>query len=475
MDFKKVSVIAALAIASSISAYAGETDDRIASLEKEIAAIKKNQASMSQTIDAVETKTLVDKLNISPELRLRMDSFSYKSNSIDGVNWASEATQANQENYLKEYNPALSTRLRLNMSYDAGENTKFVGRIGIHKNSQTNERVCIMHKSIVASPSAEVVFEVDKAYVDHTFNAKGEIPITGTFGILPTSGGSSSNIAEDKPRQSVFPSLIFDMNTYGIIATADLSKVALNNTYMRAVLGKAYTQNKSQFYYQCNREVVKNGDVAGLYAETQIPGLGDNTIQVGVNILKDLAASPFVGSNTLIDADTPKILGDVYNTALNLELRNIADSKLTAFASIGTSKMNSNGTTVDYKTTNTTYGAKGIDYAYGAMPNETGYAYHVGAQYTFSDWGTKLGAEYNYGSKYWFSATQGSEDVFNKLSIHGNAVEVYAIQPINKELFVKVGYLQMKEDYTGSGWHFGTSFAKDANTKDAYVILNAMF
>jgi hypothetical protein len=475
MNFKTVSVIAAIAIASSMSAYAGETDERIAALEKEIAEIKKNQADMSQTIDVVETKTLVDKLNFSPELRLRMDSFKYKNNGIDNANWVSPASQAAQEDFTKKYDPALSARLRLNMSYDAGNDTKFVGRVGIHKNSQTNERVCIMHNAVSASPSAEVVFELDKAYVDHTFNKNGSIPVTGTFGILPTVGGSSSNIAEDKPRQSVFPSLIFDMSTYGVIATADLSKVTMDNTYMRAVVAKAYTQNKEQYYYQCNREVVKNGDVVGVYAETQIPGMGDNTVQVGFNMIKDLAASPFVGSNTLIDADTPKVLGDVYNTALNLEFRHIADSGLTAFASFGTSKLNGNGTSVDYTTANVAYGAKGIDYALGAMPDENGYAYHLGAQYALSGLGTKLGAEYNYGSQYWFSATQGSEDVFNKLSVHGDAFEVYAIQPISKELFVKIGYLNIQEDYTGSGWHFGTPLAKDGKTEDMYVILNAMF
>lgn len=475
MNLKKVSVIAAIAIVSSTSMYAGEMDDRILSLEKQIEVIKNKQIVIGQTVDEVETKTLVDKLSFSPELRLRMDSFNYQNNGIDdGFTW-NAGSQANQEDYTKEYNPALSTRLRLNMNYDAGNNTKFVGRIGVHKNSQTNERVCIMHKSIAASPSAEVVFELDKAYVDHTFNTKGSVPITGTFGILPTTGGSSSNIAEDKPRQSVFPSLIFDMNTYGVIATADLSNAVIDDTYVRAVFAKAYTQNKGQYYYQCNREVVKNGDVAGLYAETKVPGLGDNTLQVGISMVKGLAASPFVGSNTLIDADVPAVLGDVYNTALNFEARNIADSRLTAFVSLSTSKMNSNGKTVDYTTTNVTYGAKGIDYAKGGMPDESGYAYHLGTQYVMSDWGTKFGFEYNYGSQYWFSATQGSEDVFNKLAIRGNAAEVYIIQPISKEIFVKIGYLDVKEKFTGSGWHFAPAYAKDGEIKDAYVMLNAMF
>ncbi len=33
----------------------------------------------------------------------------------------------------------------------------------------------------------------------------------------------------------------------------------------------------------------------------------------------------------------------------------------------------------------------------------------------------------------------------------------------------------MEEQYTGSGWHFGTAYEKDAITDNAYILLNAAF
>lgn len=109
------------------------------------------------------------------------------------------------------------------------------------------------------------------------------------------------------------------------------------------------------------------------------------------------------------------------------------------------------------------------------MYDKNGWATHVGALYDFSSIKTKFGFEYNHGSQYWYSGTQGAEDPFNKLAVRGDAYEVYAIHNITKNLFLKAGYLRLAEKYTGSGWHFGTAYEKDATTDNAYILLNAAF
>ena len=59
------------------------------------------------------------------------------------------------------------------------------------------------------------------------------------------------------------------------------------------------------------------------------------------------------------------------------------------------------------------------DYAYKVMDTRL----YIGGKYELSKATINIGAEYNYGSKYWFSATQGAEDMYNKLATRGHVGE----------------------------------------------------
>jgi len=114
--------------------------------------------------------------------------------------------------------------------------------------------------------------------------------------------------------------------------------------------------------------------------------------------------------------------------------------------------------------------------ARGTLLEDMGQAVYLGAKYIINyKLKTQFGYEFNKGSASWWSATQGSEDIFNKLATRGNVNEAYIIQPINKNLYVRVGYLNIEEKYTGSGWHFGTPLAKNATQEDLYFLFNAYF
>jgi len=108
------------------------------------------------------------------------------------------------------------------------------------------------------------------------------------------------------------------------------------------------------------------------------------------------------------------------------------------------------------------------------MLQKDGYAFYIGSRYRVTQ-DINIGAEYNYGSKYWFSATQGAEDMFNKLATRGDAFEVYTLWQFHKYLNAKLAYMHIKENYTGSGWHFGEPAKKDA-TQEIYTLsLEARF
>jgi len=441
-----------------------------------------------EIVDEVETKTFKDKISISPELRLRADSYSY-----------TDTHPAFKKDL--EYDPLISVRFRLNMVTEFNQNMRFYARSISSKSTQSYERICILSpqpSGIVSKlHDTEMVTEFDRAYFDYYFNAKGDIPLIFTAGILPTTGGSSSNLIEATPRKSVFPSIIFDSNIMGLILSADLSNtLGLNDSYLRLIMGKAYTLDEKHYHFQCNRENIGNLENYGLFFETHLPFLGDKTLFLGgLNLAKNIKAKPRLGNDSLsglefegqVDIvnsylaefapEENQILGDVLNISIGIEAKKIFQTNTDFFAHFALSDPHPNGNEIDFSGQFGVYNTG--DYVQGGLVNKTGYASFIGLRQNFPSFNdAKIGIEFNYGSQYWWSVTQGSEDVFNKLANRAHTYEIYGHYPFNRFLDLRVGYMQVNENYVGSGWHFakdGTPLAKDGVQKNLYLMFNGYF
>jgi len=501
--------VAAMALTTTISALENTTvNSDIKALQSQVENLQMENEELWTVLDKTETKAFSDKLNLSFDLRGRVDNFSYKMNGIGaniGQPYDATAETPNRREMAfpqeKKWDGHYSVRGLLNLQTKLDNDTSFIGRIRFDHSSQGDQRLCILSPQDVGSELSSssvtkfTAFDVDRAYVNIPLMKTSDIPLTASLGILPTTGGSSSNIIENQPRKSVFPSLMFDSNMYGGILTANMSKVTgMENTFLRAIYGKAFTLNDDMFYYQCNRANIQDMDVQGIFAETQLPIGYDNTFWVGINQNKNIKATPFLGgdgaensgSNTKIKSQQP--LGDITNIGAGIEVRGIkipdVPGSFTGFAHFTVSKPDGNGNCVNYTSSADGSCSVGSDanpapyyaseMARGTLLTDDGHALYVGGQYE-SDFGTKFGYEFNQGSDYWWSATQGSEDVFNKLATRGNAHEIYIIQPITSNSYVRVGYMQIDEKATGSGWHFGTPIIKDAQQKNMYLLFNAYF
>ncbi len=506
--------ILAVSLLAGSSVYADDTQE-LKDLRLEIEKLKAQQAEdtdeLWEVIDKVETKAFTDKLNMSFELRGRMDNFKYNNNGIgNNIGKAYDPTAAKNERremafpQEKNWGPQYSVKGLLNMNAKMDNGTKFTGRIRFDHSSQGDQRICILSPQDIgaelpaSSTNKFTTFDVDRAFVDVPFLGDSAVPLVVSAGILPTTGGMSSNIIENTPRRSVFPTLIFDSNVYGGILTANFSKLIGTDVYLRGIAGKAYTLNNQMFYYQCNREDIQNDDVAGIFLEVKVPLFDvDNTLWIGYNHNGNIKATPFLGgdgaenkgSNTALKYQQD--LGSIANYGAGWELRDIAFSEssgtLDLFAHGSVSDPEGNGNCVNYTGTDGSSDCNvGVDanpnpyydseMARGTLLTDIGYGIYTGVKYTAPwEYATKFGYEFNKGSASWWSATQGSEDVFNKLATRGNVNEVYVSQDITSNVYVRVGYMNIQEKYTGSGWHFGTPLAKDATQENVYMLFNAYF
>jgi hypothetical protein len=481
---RKIFLIVALV---SFSYASTELEKKLQTLQNQLKELKNqsddNKADLDEyipIIEASETQSLLDKLDFLPELEVRMDKMDYKLGEI-GDTPSYEDTRADypegknltrRDNYSKDFDPALTVKFKLNLTGNIDKYTKFNGRFIFTTSSQSHQRLCILSRDI-KSVSASSVFDVDRAYIDYTPNIGSDYAFTFSFGVLPTTGGTPMNIALNNERKSMFPALVFDMNTYGVIGTQRLG----SNNFFRIIAAKAYTL-KAEFYpYQCNRENIDNASILGGYFDTSFKLLGGNSLlSFGVNYLADFKAHPYLGPD--VSSDDSSVLGDIFTYGLGLDMRNMLDDKLTLFIHSAMSHPEANGKIDDYKivTTenNTTIGFSDADYAQGPMIDDIGYSIYTGIKYNIDDI-FDVGAEYNKGSKYWFSATQGAEDMYNKLAIRGSVAEAYGIYKFHRNMYAKLGYMQTKEDYTGSGWHFGEPAKKDGTQKISYLLVKAEF
>ncbi|MDQ7044217.1 MAG: DUF3373 family protein [Sulfurimonas sp.] len=206
-------------------------------------------------------------------------------------------------------------------------------------------------------------------------------------------------------------------------------------------------------------------------------------------MLNDLKAHPYLGPD--VSSSNSNILGTMLTFGVGIDVEKFLKSDTTLFLHTAVSNPHGNGNKDDYQisannpndvnqtlsdglTQNGNVGFTDAEYASGEMLGSNGYSLYIGSKYDFSpQW--KVGAEYNYGSKYWFAATQGAEDMFNKLATRGSAYELYATWQYHKHLNAKLSYLNIHEEYTGSGWHFGEPAKKDAIQSILSLSLEAKF
>ena len=443
---------------------------RISHLEAEHNSTASNLEDMLVVVDNVERKSFTDIIDLTPEVRLRFDKMHYKVGKFEPFETPNPdgTIERNRDDFDKDFDVASSARFRLNMRAKLLEDISFNGRLVFQHSTQSDQRLCILSNDIKSSGSLSGI-DFDRAYFDYRFNTHSDYPFIFSFGILPTSGGTPMQYAEVRARQSVFPALVFDMDSYGVILTSELTPLLGGKSFLRAIAAQAYTLDPNIYPYQCNRETIDNADIYGLYFDTHMTP--HTLFSAGVNFLHKLKAHPYLGPD--VTADNADDLGTMATFGLGVDAEKVAGSGITLFIHTAMSHPHANGNKDDYGPSSDV-NFTNSDYASGEMLSNNGYSVYAGLLYDFSPSWT-LGAEYNYGSKYWFAATQGSEDMYNKLATRGDVYEGYLIWKFNRYMFSKLGYMHTNEDYTGSGWHFGAPIEKGGLQQVGYLQLNASF
>jgi len=486
--------------------------------------LKKMDRDISEiydTLDEVETRALLDRINLGAEVRIRADNYQLKKYQPMYLDWNPMSPTANEW-----YGPAAfgmypaayiederndsnwSSRFRINMEADVSKSVKFNARLALQKNWADSTGMFNHDNNRAHVNSGDTNLKVDRFYVDWT--PKFFVPIGISFGRLPTSDGPPLENKENRERQSIYPALIFDGEPDGIVATLGLERyTGLKNSgvryfYAMAAQYDADHTSMSSYLDGVTADMYKDNRVQATFFETEVPGMRDSLLVLSYVPAKDIMMfNPVTGEMANI--------GDITLWGAHLQFSDLFGLGLDIFGSYGENKNEPNGNTITMGggTGAVVSGApmmemgmmdtyfhdtdgnplNGFQYDpnlknQGSTETTTGRAWYVGLRYeipvSFLN-RPKIGVEYNKGNQYWFSYTPGPSEIYNRLATRGEALDYYYIQPFNKNVFLRIGQTQITYEYMGSGMPLGdpmeyeTNFGDKPKFYNSYVILDTRF
>ncbi len=353
-----------------------------------------------------------------------------------------------------------TNRLRLSMSADVADNVSFAGRLAMYKawgdstgvqvfNGQANS--FNIDGNTTGVPNSDVL-RVERAYFD--WKNVGGTPLYISIGRRPSTSGPPMNLRQDELRGGTPMGAIIDFQFDGITVGYHL----FEQSTLRLCYGRGYESgfgNGEVLKQPADR--LKDADFLGvnwdiwsddnMLVQTTVARAFNLTD--GFNGLVVLPNNPLTGQPVgapVVMRFTPSAnLGDMDIAGLVVQR---TDGPVDWFVNVDYVKSHPLNVT-------TPFGGLFAD-PFDVPAPHSGTMVYVGGRYAFPNDKTLIGVEYNHGSQYWFNFTPAQDDIIApKTNTRGTVIEGYLIQRVAKKFIVKLGYINYKYDYSGSGWHIG--------------------
>ena len=370
-----------------------------------------------------------------------------------------------QNNFVQGYNHdndiVYTNRLRLRVQADVAEDVKFDGRLSMYKTWGDSTGVQVFNgqptsinwDGTTASVPNSDVLRVERAYF--TWSDIAGLPAYLSIGRRPSTGGAPLNFREDEPRGGTPLGSLINYQFDGITLGYHL----MEESTIRLCYGVGYESewgNGSELQRPADRLddawfLGVNWDIwdtdrmfiQGTYATAQ-------DVSDGFNGLVVLPVDPLTGQDVpgpgVLRYSPSSNIGDIDLASLIL-IRH--DGPFDYFASI-------NYSSSDPENVTTPFGGLFSD-PFEVPDDEDGHMYYAGVRYNFAEGRTKIGAEFNHGSKYWFNFALAEDDFLApKTSVRGDVWEVYVTHRIRDSFVLKLDYIDYSYDYSGSGWLLGS-------------------
>ncbi len=431
--------------------------------EKEIEENRIRIEELEQRLNEVERATLVDRVDLSMDVRMTVNNYIYREKSKletkdlgllreDGETWG----QANMMGRLK-------------MVSTLGDRLKFTGWLTMFK--QFNESSPFRYESTELEPMYDMgrsrYPSNSRVYFERLFI---DLFITDwlafSIGRGPTSEGAPADIRYDNVELSSFPESAIDSPLDGMYLTFNLEEMfGVTQSYLRLwYVHRIYITDsiKNSFFATKENPYLH---FFGIEFDAPVPGV------TGGRFYSNFAFSPDItigeryadlnGNGEEEKLMTPEKLGSLFSWTLLAKFRNINSTPLDFFIGTGGSlispavrnKENPNrgflGTPKDDDGISTPLQTLlGNDLSGGHYVGLTGYAgFRYALPLHIAGEKIKVGGDYNYGSRYFFMYFSPDVTGLNRFSVRGHHVEGYFQIPVHRKAHFKLGYIFEKHDH----------------------------
>ncbi len=507
-------------------------EQKINALENKIKKLEKDHSQVlledvdeiNERLDDVERKTLMDKINFGAEVRSRFDWFGYKDNDNDATddymlpsirfrlnlrsavsrNLKFNARLSVMQNWNDEdWDESIFARYRggsnlmverayMDYFFDFAPMALTIGRLPLGDGLPTNFRENTPRKS---------------TYPAVTWDSEGD-------GI-----GLSFNLEElvhlpNAAFRLVYITLVDDNDSNSLIYDVDIKKgTGLNADEEASSYYLSPDNGKNYSVYMGQVETELSGALQGtllianfLYIPVLVP---PSLAQINDIMRSAVETNPqaIVGAVESImpfldlDADTlalhdvtftnePDTMGTLQSASVYVHSERFLKLPLDWFASFTYQNMSAKGDLAEYSVS-----MSAIDANLGLMPlplpvsqgmysdegtseSKTATGFYLGGRVhiPISFLNTpKLGFEYNSASQYYFPKNFTPEDPLFKLNTAGTALDVYYIQPIDKNFYIRVGHTIINRNYDSSSFYFGDRAEIDRTVTNTYFLLDMKF
>jgi len=453
--FSAVALAGMLALPGVAMAGGGASDleAKIAELTRQLEALKAQMAEVQEAQDEIDEKAeswdLASRIHFSGDFRARYDWYQRDRKTSAGV--------------VTDKNDSLMTnRFRLNMRVKALENVEFKGRLAMYKawgmqSAPASDKYGffggfpVFDGNTTRQPNDSALY-VDRAFVN--WNNIGDLPIWFSIGRRPTTDGPPNQLKLGADQRMATPTAVMDWPFDGISVV-----YAYNNLF-----GMEDMPGRIRFCWGVGFENGLQQDTNSSYInDTNFAGLSWDIYKKGDRFayLQSFVAMDVFNYPDWSDARAYTMDNANYTDANRMNIGNIYHmsgvfmdryQNLNWFVAGGWSRTDPN----EMGMLNHYTGAG----AYTPNTDEKdGFMLHLGGRYDIPGSPFKIGAEYNWGSKYWIAMTPGHDDMYaSKLATRGSAYELYTIydipggEAVSKfgKAFIRVGYIHYDYEYTGS-------------------------
>jgi hypothetical protein len=296
------------------------------------------------------------------------------------------------------------------------------------------------------------VLRADYAYA--TLSNIGGAPVWFSAGRRPSTGGVPTNLKHDLDKKGTagVPAIMIDYAFDGATIGYSPEIAALPGAYAKLCYGKGFDSG----YDDPTTNTLKDTDFVGI----DVVPLDTDNLHINLEVQKGF----HIGDQPSDVAFAPNTNQHAIDPAAPVVRPTANVGNITWWGGVVMGKVNNLNlfaSAAQSRTTPDEANANGDGLLWDAnhpKASHTGTAIYIGGRYDINSIGTKIGAEYNYGTKYWTGMVPAGDDIWtSKLGTRGSVYEVYVIKELmnrplmkNAKALWRLGYQYYKFDYTGS-------------------------